>query len=94
MIRKIMSSNILLHNLEQLGQTRGYDSFLWKYGFAMNIDTYKSQQRSKEKKEERVHNLEYRLAQTEASILAKAQGLTLSGTNNYQLNSAKDNASF
>jgi hypothetical protein len=44
MIRKIMSSNILLNNLEQLGQTRGYDSFLWKYGFAMNIDTYKSQQ--------------------------------------------------
>lgn len=39
---------LALKKPEHLGHARGYESLLWKFGFAQDIDTYRSQQRDKD----------------------------------------------
>ena len=51
-----------LQNPEHPGRTRGFGSLPWKYGFAADDDTYRSQKRRKLVDEMHVKNLEERIA--------------------------------
>jgi hypothetical protein len=45
-------------NPEYLGRTRGKGVIPWKYGFSRYIDSYRSQQRRKNKEQVRLRRLE------------------------------------
>jgi hypothetical protein len=64
---------VALNKPEQPGHIKVYESMPWKFGFANEIDTYKSQQRGKDNEEDRVRNLEKELVRTKAFILDEVQ---------------------
>ena len=67
--------SLALGNPEHLGRTTGYGTTAWKFGFPMDINSYRSRERRKNEERALYRNLENWLTETQNSILGLVQAV-------------------